>query len=139
MRKQVNGRVSKTWSQRVRINGKVTSIGLGKYPLVTLAEARQTAFKNRRAIAKGKDPRGGTPTFAEAAEKIIEVYAKGWKDSGRTASKWRWQFQRYVYPHLGKKRVDQITSADVLAALVPNWPLAAFSMVWGGGPAVADG
>lgn len=66
------------------------SIGLGKYPLVTLAEARQTAFENRRAIAKGKDSRGGTPTFAEAAEKVIEVYAKGWKDSGRTASKvWR--------------------------------------------------
>jgi len=97
VRKQVNGRVSKTWSQRVRINGKVTSIGLGK------------------------DPRGGTPTFAEAAEKVIEVYAKGWKDSGRTASKWRSQFQRYVYPHLGKKRVDQITSADVLAAPVPIW------------------
>lgn len=122
VRKQVNGRVSKTWSQRVRINGKVTSIGLGKYPLVTLAEARQEAFENRRAIAKGKDPRGGgIPTFAEAAEKVIEVYAKGWKDSGRTASKWRSQFQRYVYPHLGKKRVDQITSADVLAALVPIW------------------
>lgn len=122
VRNTANGRVSKTWSHRVRINGKVTNIGLGKYPLVTLAEARQVAFENRRAIAKGKDPRGGTtPTFAEAAEKVIEVYAKGWKDSGRTASKWRSQFQRYVYPHLGNKGMDQITSADVLAALVPIW------------------
>ena len=122
VRKQVNWRVSKTWAQRVRINGKVTNIGLGKYPLVTLAEARQAAFENRRAIAKGNDPRGGsTPTFAEAAEKVIAVYAEGWKDSGRTASKWRSQFQRYVYPHLGDKPVDKITSADVLAALVPIW------------------
>ncbi len=40
VRNTANGRVSKTWSQRVRINGKVTNIGLGKYPLVTLAEAR---------------------------------------------------------------------------------------------------
>ena len=74
VRNMANERVSKTWSQRVRINGKVTNIGLGKYPLVTLAEARQAAFENRRAIDKGKDPRGGsTPTFAEAAEKVIEV------------------------------------------------------------------
>ena len=122
VRETANGRVSKTWSQRVRINGKVTNIGLGKFPVVTLAEARQAAFENRRTIAKGKDPRGGsTPTFAEAAEKVIEVYAQGWKDSGRTASKWRSQFQRYVYPHLGDKPVDKITSADVLAALVPIW------------------
>ena len=71
-----NGRVSKTWSQRVRINGKPSNIGLGGYPLVTLAEARAAALKNARTVRAGKDPRrgGGVPTFAQAAEKVIGIY-----------------------------------------------------------------
>lgn len=31
-----NGRTSKNWAQRLRIGGKVTSLGLGSYPMVTL-------------------------------------------------------------------------------------------------------
>ncbi|MCY4595858.1 MAG: Arm DNA-binding domain-containing protein [Bryobacterales bacterium] len=34
---------SRTWSQRLRINGKPISIGLGSFPVVTLAEARKAA------------------------------------------------------------------------------------------------
>ena len=60
-----NGRVSKTWSQRIRINGQVTNLGLGPYPIVMLAEARRKALKNRQAVEQGRNPRGGgVPTFA---------------------------------------------------------------------------
>ena len=38
------GRLSKTWSQRLRIHGHPVNIGLGAYPVVTLAEARETAY-----------------------------------------------------------------------------------------------
>ena len=44
-----NGRLSKTWSQRLYINGKAAMVGLGSYPIVTLAEAR----------AKGSVPPSG--------------------------------------------------------------------------------
>ena len=61
------GRLSKTWSQRVRIAGRPANIGLGRYPVVSLAEARAAALKNARAIAQGQDVRGGgVPTFGEA-------------------------------------------------------------------------
>lgn len=51
------GAISKSWSQRVRVNGRPTNIGLGVFPVVTLAEARRDALANRRALAQGIDPR----------------------------------------------------------------------------------
>ncbi|MXW96129.1 MAG: DUF4102 domain-containing protein [Acidimicrobiaceae bacterium] len=51
-----NGRQSKTWSQRLRVNGKPIMIGLGVYPIVTLAEARAKCVENRRAVEQGRDP-----------------------------------------------------------------------------------
>ena len=50
----VNGRLSKTWSQRIRVNEKVTNVGLGAYPAITLAKARERALENARLIADGK-------------------------------------------------------------------------------------
>ena len=74
------GRITKTWRQRVRIEGRLTSIGLGPYPEVTLAEARQKALDNSRMVLLGQDPRGcGVPTFAEAAERTIELHRNSWK------------------------------------------------------------
>jgi len=53
-----DGRITKTWRQRVRIEGRLTSIGLGPYPEVTLAEARQKALDNSRGVLLGQDPVG---------------------------------------------------------------------------------
>lgn len=59
VKKQKNGRTSKTWSQRLIIDRKPRMIGLGAYPVVTLKMARDKALANRRLLAEGKDPRGG--------------------------------------------------------------------------------
>ena len=53
------GGLAKSWAQRVRIGGRPNNLGLGSYPLVTLAEARAKALQNARAIAQGRDPRTG--------------------------------------------------------------------------------
>ena len=53
------------------MNGKPTHIGLGAYPVITLAMARGKAIENVRALTLGHDPRGGLteiPTFGKAAE-----------------------------------------------------------------------
>ena len=44
----VNGQITKTWRQRVRIDKPLTSIGLGPYPEVTLAEAAERTIRRRR-------------------------------------------------------------------------------------------
>ena len=48
---------SKSWVQRVTIDGKRRDIGLGGFPVVSLAIARKRAFDNRVAIAEGRRTR----------------------------------------------------------------------------------
>ncbi|MDE0359420.1 MAG: tyrosine-type recombinase/integrase [Gammaproteobacteria bacterium] len=117
----LDGRITKTWRQRVRIEGRLTSIGLGPYPEVTLAEARQKALDNSRGVLLGQDPRGrGVPTFAEAAERTIELHREAWKDGSPLPEQWESTFRLHAAPLLDK-RVDRIESADVLACLSPIW------------------
>ena len=117
-----SGRLSKSWSQRVRINGSAANLGLGVYPIVTLADSRRKAITNRRLIERGQDPRGGgVPTFAEAVEKVIELHRKTWKPGGKSEAQWRASLERYATPTLGRMTVDKISTADVLAALIPIW------------------
>ena len=117
-----NGRVSRTWSQRVIIDGKPTSIGLGAYPVTGLAEARRKALANRKAIEQGKDPRGGgIPSFEQATDRTIRLHSKGWKPGSRTESAWRNGFTRHVFPKIGRTPIDKITTADVLAVISPIW------------------
>ena len=47
---------SKSWIQRLTVNGRRRGIGLGGLPLVSLAEARDKAFDNRRP-GTGSGPR----------------------------------------------------------------------------------
>ena len=117
-----NGRLSKSWAQRVRIDGRATNIGLGSYPVVTLARARRFALENRRDILDGIDPRAGdVPTFAAAVDKVIAMHAENWKDGGKTEAQWRATLATYAFPRIGRKSVADITTADVLAVLVPVW------------------
>ena len=117
-----NGRLSKTWSQRVRFGGRVTNIGLGAYPIISLAEARKKALANRRVIEAGLDPRGSrVPVFSDAAEEVIAIHAAGWKAGGKSEAQWRSSLSTYVYPQLGRLGVDRITTADVMACLLPIW------------------
>ena len=117
-----NGRTSRTWAQRLTISGKVTNIGLGSFPRVTLADARGKALANAREVAQGRDPRGGgIPTFAEAADVVIELHEPTWRNGTRTAAIWRASLRDHANPTLGRRRVDQIRVQHVLEALLPIW------------------
>ncbi|MDE0232823.1 MAG: tyrosine-type recombinase/integrase [bacterium] len=119
---KIEGRLSKTWVQRIRINGKETNLGLGSYPAVTLAEARRRALGNRQAVEEGRNPRARkAPTFRQATEKVIRLHAAKWKPGGRSEESWRSTLRTYAYPRFGNKRVDLITTADVMACLAPVW------------------
>ena len=119
---RAHGGWAKSWSQRLRINGKPCNIGLGPFPIVTLAEAREAALENARAVYHGRDPRmrSTTPTFDEAAETVIEMRAGTWRNP-LTADVWRSSFRRLVSPVIGGKPISAVTSADVLSVLTPIW------------------
>ena len=115
VRRTGHGRVAKNWGQRVRINGRVTNLGLGTYPVVTLSEARRKALAHRREIERGRHPRrASVPTLREASEKVIAVRRSGWKPGTRSEPQWRSTFADHVFPRIGDKRVSDITGADVM-------------------------
>ena len=127
---------TKQWVLRVSINGKRSMMGLGGYPTVSLADARELAAEKQRAIRQGRDPlsekrqaaeerrRPAVPTFAEAAEQVIDMRRPTWSNA-KHASQWTNTLATYANPVIGRKPVDQITTADVLAVLAPIWTLKA--------------
>ena len=124
VRPALRGGLNKSWTQSVRIDGRPTSLGLGRYPVVTLAMARERALENARAIAQGHDPRRSgkaVPTFAEALETVIGIHAPHWKDRRGSERQWRRSLATYALPRLGAKTVDAVTSADIMAVLLPIW------------------
>ena len=119
--RMLDGRISRSWIQRIKISGRVTHLGLGSYPVVTLAEARRAALANRRTVAKGIDPRtGGIPTFAAALESVLAIQRDAWRDGGKSERQWRASLRDYAGA-LMSKPVDTIASGDVLAVLSPIW------------------
>ncbi|MCY3812390.1 MAG: tyrosine-type recombinase/integrase [Gammaproteobacteria bacterium] len=123
VRRAACGGLSKSWTQAIRPGGRTTSVGLGGYPVVTLAMARERALGNARTVAEGRDPRRRVqraPTFAQACETVIAIHAQNWK-GGKNERQWRASLRDYALPKLARKRVDAISTADVMAVLLPIW------------------
>ena len=116
---------TKSWVQRLTVNGRRHDIGLGPWPVVSLAEARELAFQNRRIVRRGGDPlaekrKRRAPTFAEALAKVIDANSSRWR-SPKTAKNWRESIERYAMPTIGTLPVDRIGREDVLRILTPIW------------------
>ena len=116
---------SKSWVQRITIDGDRTDIGLGGYPDVPLVLARKRSAEIHTAVAEGRDPRAerrqpDLPTFRDAAEQYISDNAVRWKNP-KEAINWRGCLATYAYPKFGNTRIDRVTRADVLNALKPVW------------------
>ena len=116
---------TKSWVQRLTINGRRRDIGLGGWPLVTLADARDKAIDNRRLARSGGDPlaarrRASVPTFREATAQTLEGLAPKWRNAKHRIS-WLQTVEKHAFPVLANLRVDQIERQDVLRALKPIW------------------
>lgn len=126
---KVDANGNRRWIQRLSIEGKMTMRGLGPYPAISLADARKAAASNLLEVQAGtakaqREPaapsRPPVPTFAEAAERIIESRRPTWSNP-KHAEQWASTLERYAFPVIGDKRVDEVTTADVLAILEPIW------------------
>ena len=116
---------SKSWVQRVTIDGRRRDIGLGGYPYVGLAAARHKAMENRMAIAAGHNPiaekrQSSIPSFAVAARQTHAMLKPRWRND-KHADSWMQTLERHAFPALGGLSVDRIERADVLAVLTPIW------------------
>ena len=118
------GHLAKSWAQRISVDGRQRNLGLGSWPHVSLAEAREKCALNLGARRRGELVTGRkrtVPTFEEAVEKVVAVHRAGWKDGGRQEKLWRASLRDHAMPKLGGRSVSRINTAEVMAVLLPIW------------------
>ena len=122
VKETANGRWSKTWAQRIRVGGRAVSLGLGSYPAVSLALARERALANRQAVEEGRDPRRRhAVTFSEAMAAVIELHRPNWKPTSNTEQQWRSLLVNHIDATIGTMGVAEVAAADVVAVLDRVW------------------
>ena len=92
----------KSWVQRITIDRRRRDIGLGAFPSVGLAQAREKAVDNRAAVAEGRDPVAekhspAMPTFREAARAVHAANKPRWRNERHSAS-WLQTLERHAMP-----------------------------------------
>lgn len=131
---QVSKTGTKSWLLRVLVGGKRREIGLGGYPDVTLAGAREAARVTKEKIRNGIDPVAerqaarsalaaavaSAMNFKQAAEKYIEANEAGWKNP-KHAAQWTSTLEKYAYPIIGNLQVAHIETPHVVSVLEPIW------------------
>jgi integrase len=131
---QVTPSGARCWVLRAAVGGKRRHMGLGGYPDVTLAGAKEAARAARAQISSGIDPVAerqakrstlaaaiaATMTFSEAAGKYIAAHEAGWKNA-KSSAQWISSLESYAFPVLGKISVSQIETAHIMRVLEPIW------------------
>lgn len=121
---------STSWTYRYTLNGRARMLGLGRYPEISLQDAREKAAEMRRQKAHGIDPqdarlkvRSAEKTekarevpFEALCEEFIRNKESGWSNL-KHGSQWRSTLATYAYPNLGRMAVGHIRAEDVLAVL----------------------
>lgn len=117
---------SRFWVQRITIKGKRCELGLGSPSLVSLSEVREHAFQNHKQARAGGDPlqakreAEAVLTFEEAARKVHTMHKPTWRNS-KHAAQFITTLETYTFPRIGKLKVGDVTTSDVLAVLTPFW------------------
>ena len=125
---------SRSWLLRYQVAGRRRDLGLGSYPTVTLAQARELAREARLKLAHGIDPVTDAQrlraqlaqdmqraiSFAEAATKYIDAHEKGWKNVKHVAQ-WRSSLATYANPVIGKVPVADVDVGMILKVIEPMW------------------
>lgn len=141
---QVDKAGNKSWLYRFQLNGKRTTLGLGRYDKKTnsLSNARKSLLEKKRLVANGINPSDEKKRLSEVArseanaaeqaalqkDMTFERCAHEWH--GRKKSQWRNQKHsnqnintliQYAFPHFGAKAVSEISLTDIKNCLDPIW------------------
>lgn len=120
----------KLWRFFYRFNGKQKTLALGKYPEVSLAEARKKREEARVLVAQGVDPSAykrkiKAATAADAADMAhtFEAVARDWFSKKCTAwteghqKKILSRLENQLFPYIGGRPITGLDAADYMAAL----------------------
>lgn len=124
----------RSWILRATVGSKRRDIGLGGFPDVTLAMAREKARETRAQIEQGIDPvaerqarrralieaQAKARTFRECAEAVHRANVVGFRNV-KHGKDWIASLERYVFPTIGDLPVDEITTGHITRVLEPIW------------------
>lgn len=113
----------KLWRLKYRFGGKEKLLALGRYPDISLAEARDRRHEARNKLANGIDPgevrkaQKAAQTEQETTFEVVarEWYAKneaGWSPTHAVMVKTR--LEKYVFPEIGGRPIAEIKAPEVL-------------------------
>lgn len=126
-----------SWIFRYKLEGKGREMGLGPYPAVTLAQARQLAADQRKVLAAGADPLAARDaerdakreaerqaqmrrvTFESLATEYRNAHGSAWSEKWRKG--WLRKLELYAFPYIGKLPAAEIQTEQVLKVLRPIW------------------
>ena len=122
----VSPRGAKKWLLRYMVAGRAHEHGLGSFPEVGLAEAREKALDARRLVKSGVDPiavrrraAAAIPKFGAFADAVAADLAPGFRNE-KHRKQWATTLSVYASP-LRDRPVNEIDTGDVLAVLTPIW------------------
>ena len=124
----------RSWVLRVRVGAKRRDMGLGGFPDVPLALAKEKAQKARDKIRAGVDPidegraarallklsQANAVPFRSAATAYIEAQAPTWQNA-KHAQQWTNSLTAHAFPHIGDMLVRDINLPHILSVLEPIW------------------
>jgi integrase len=112
------------WRWKYRFEGAEKLMALGRYPEISLAEARERRDTARKRLANGADPmaeRMAEKTAVRVAtehtfEKIAALWLEHWKGnkSARHASTTRNRLKANIYPVLGARPIAEIEPMELV-------------------------
>lgn len=117
------------WTLRVVVEGKRREMGLGRWPDVSIAEARERATTARKSIRDGLDPiqqRAKAKrvvkhlTLKEAIDGCYKAKQAELKKEG-AAGRWMSPLSSHIIPKLGSVPVEDIDQHMLVDTLEPVW------------------
>jgi integrase len=125
---------SRVWVLRFMVLKKRRRMGLGSFPQVSLAKARELAREAHTKGRAGIDPIDErrlnqqtaaaaavkSLTFSKAIERYIASHQSSWKNP-KHHQQWENTLSQYAEPLLGQLKVSEITTAHVMQVLDPIW------------------
>lgn len=122
-------KVAGKWVLRLTIHGRRREMGLGRWPDVTLSEARGKADAARRLCRNGKDPifertkatRVSKPlSLKEVIDDCFEARKAELKGEGKNG-KWMSPLLVHVIPKIGKYPIEEVDQHVIKETLAPIW------------------
>lgn len=131
---QVTSGGAKSWIFRFALAGRRREMGVGSFPSISLAAARDAATKARALVKAGKDPIAVREAekaqerleaaqgviWSDAVDQFVEAHENSWRNK-KHRQQWRNTLDTYARPTLGTQAVGSIGTPEVINVLEPIW------------------